>query len=701
MRRSRTMRLTMVMTSLIVLAALVAPDAVARSQSKWKPNSATRWEVGGGGDDFRTGYNPTEKQPKFIAGGHLATDDTDGPWLEWVTKISDLPSGIWLQAGMAVVDGIVYVSGGATNSFLALDAKTGLPVWRFAPDQRTDGYTGAYPASNAPVVKNGIVYATFSSGYIYALNAKTGKKIWSYRAKDGYKGAPPPGIDAGRCAGGLCDRGTGFSDAIHPGVVYPKIHGATGYCDNKVFFMTLSGWVYGLNAKTGKLLWKDYADGPDFPGELTWWEYPKGGTATVDNRSAGAGTRRFEAVPGVACLNGEVQVAGSDGHVRFLDPATGKDSTEGGGVGPEYDRIDAFGEPPTEQDACRNASYNCDIAVGLAVPPLGKSGGGDYVVTTLDNRIIRLKWDTHARTWHREYEAPLPFEVELGGIESFLLELSHGEVGFITQGVVGGPMALDPDVEGDGADPILYAGAQDGRLYVIAVNRDGDATGCLRPDDPEGPCLLARVGVQANDSPSTPYTVQDKGGPWDHDEMALSGPVLGGNILYVPTWDAKMTGFDVRNPASPKKVWQYEVKWDSTFQYPPFGDTYPEPFADIDNKIFSAPALLNGHLYLSANDGRVYSFNLHKKVNTVKNLVILGSGLVPFIPEWEQKLGAFDNVWTPADWYKNQVAPAGYRLPKAAGAAGAAALLLGNIVLLWWYTRRDEYTVEVSEEAPS
>ena len=698
MKRPRTVRVAALSSLLLVLAALVAPDAVARSQSKWKPNSATRWEVGGGGDDFRTNYNPTEKQPKFIAGGKPATDDSDGPWLEWVTKISDLPSGVWLQAGMAVVDGIVYVSGGATNSFLALDAKTGLPIWRFQPDQRTDGYTGAYPASNAPVVKNGIVYATFSSGYLYALNAKTGKKIWSYRATDGYKatGANEPPHD-GRCAGGVCDRGTGLSDAVHPGVTYPKIHGATSYCEGKVFFMTLSGWAYGLNAKTGKLLWKRYADGPAFPGELTWWEYAQGGTANPDNISAGSGTRRFEAVPGVGCLNGEVQAAGSDGHVRFLDPDTGKDSTQGGDVGPEYDRTDNFGG--TIADACRAASYNCDIAVGLAVPPLGASGGGDYVVTTLDNRIIRLKWDTHARSWAREYEAPLPFELELAGIESFLPALPHNEVGFITQGVVGGPMALDPDVDGDGKDPILYATAQDGRLYVIAPNRDGDAAGCLRPDDPDGPCLLARVGVQANDNPPTPYTLQGKGGPWDHDEMALSGPVLGGNILYVPSWDAKMTGYDVRNPASPKKVWEHEITWDTAFAYPPFGEKYPTQFADIDNKIFSAPALLNGHLYLAANDGRVYAFNLHKKVKTVRNLVILGSGMVPFIPEWKNKLGAFDRVWTPADWYKNQVPPAGYRLPKAAGTAGAAALLLGNLVLLWWYTRRDDYVVEVSEEA--
>jgi hypothetical protein len=108
--------------------------------------------------------------------------------------------------------------------------------------------------------------------------------------------------------------------------------------------------------------------------------------------------------------------------------------------------------------------------------------------------------------------------------------------------------------------------------------------------------------------------------------------------------------------------------------------------------------LLNGHLYFAANDGRVYAFNLMHKVKTVKNLVILGSGIVPFIPKWKDKLGTFDRVWTPADWYKNQVPPSGYRLPKAAGVFGAASLLLVAVVLLWWYARRNDYEFEIVEE---
>jgi hypothetical protein len=160
------MKLGVAAATVIAIAALSVPESVARTATKWQPNTATRWTVGGGGDDFRSGYNPTEKAPPFINGGHLGTGDADGPWLEWTTKISDLPSGVWPEAGIVAVDGLLYVTGAATNSFLALDAKTGLPVWRFSPDQRTDGATSAYPGSNAPVVKNGVAYVTFSNGWM-------------------------------------------------------------------------------------------------------------------------------------------------------------------------------------------------------------------------------------------------------------------------------------------------------------------------------------------------------------------------------------------------------------------------------------------------------------------------------------------------------------------------------------------------------
>lgn len=710
-----------VAAALLAIAGVVLPPtpAMAREVSPWQPNTATTWAVGPGGDNFLTGYNQTETAPPFIGCSTAScrkTGDADGPWLEWVTKISDLPTGSFPGASLVADDGLLFVGGGATNSFLALDMKTGLPAWRFAPDPRADGATAQYPATNAPTIHKGVVYTTFSNGYMYALDAKTGRKVWSFRATDGYtdKTASRP-ADADHPRRAALDSYTESSQpskrhpfgSVHPGVAYPKIHGRGAVCgrENVAVFMTLAGWAYGIDATSGRPLWKRYVDAPEFPGELVWPEYKIGGALKAENSSLGSSTRRFEAVPGLACANGEIQILGSDGHTRYLEPRTGKfgpyrcgytrpcESNGGGDVGPEYERLDV-NSSGAEQDMCAASGFNCDMAIGIGIPPLANSGtgpgakGGDYIVTTLDSRIIRLSWDEHLPLWRREYSAPLPFEIA----GTMPLALDHLEHGFIAQAVVGGPMALDPDVAGKGARPILYAGSQDGHLYVLSVSELG---GGLRTTDPQAPILLARLGISVNEEVETPYTRRGKGGPWDFNQHALGGLVLGGGVLYVPTWDNKMFAYDVRNPAAPKKIWEHEITWDTTFKNPPFGRTYAQPLADVDMKIWSSPALLGGHLYFSANDGSIYAFNLKRPVKTTRNLVVLGSGLVPFLPEYKEALGTFDRVWTTDDWYKNQVAPPGFRLPGGAAGAGATALLATNLIMFWWVRRRGDVSIEI------
>ncbi|MEO7804100.1 MAG: hypothetical protein ABIS18_06870, partial [Actinomycetota bacterium] len=104
---------------------------------------------------------------------------------------------------------------------------------------------------------------------------------------------------------------------------------------------------------------------------------------------------------------------------------------------------------------------------------------------------------------------------------------------------------------------------------------------------------------------------------------------------------------------SGKKVWEFEVKWDSKSQYPPFGDTKPERFIDIDLLVQTQPAHDGKNLYFAANNGVVYAVATQENIaKPRKNLAILGSGIVPFIPKWTEALGAFDYVWTPeGDWY--------------------------------------------------
>jgi outer membrane protein assembly factor BamB len=85
-----------------------------------------------------------------------------------------------VNAAPVVVNGVVYV-GGAPGDFvngniyrgevLALDAATGKQLWSY--EFPTAGYDGAYPL----IVASGIVYVETANGDIYLVNSATGFKI--------------------------------------------------------------------------------------------------------------------------------------------------------------------------------------------------------------------------------------------------------------------------------------------------------------------------------------------------------------------------------------------------------------------------------------------------------------------------------------------------------------------------------------------
>lgn len=80
-----------------------------------------------------------------------------------------------------------------------------------------------------PVVADGVLYYTSSTGQIYALDAATGTKIWAYKAK----------IDQERAEGT-------FYNPYNRGL-------AIGY--GKVYMGTVDGRMIALDAKTGELVW--------------------------------------------------------------------------------------------------------------------------------------------------------------------------------------------------------------------------------------------------------------------------------------------------------------------------------------------------------------------------------------------------------------------------------------------------------------
>jgi len=136
-------------------------------------------------------------------------------------------AGDTVYSSPAVVNGVVYIGGDLVTEGIvyAVDALSGVKLWSFS--------TGNLWVYSSPAVANGVVYVgsydhltSTNSGNLYALNASTGKMLWSY----------PIGTEV-------------FSSPIVANnVVY-----AGGGINN----------FYALNAATGVKLWSYQLDGSD------------------------------------------------------------------------------------------------------------------------------------------------------------------------------------------------------------------------------------------------------------------------------------------------------------------------------------------------------------------------------------------------------------------------------------------------------
>lgn len=145
------------------------------------------------------------------------------------------------------------------TNILAINNKTGNVIWK---------YTAKFTYSSNVVASNGHVYFMLherSSGrnYLYALDAETGNKKWSVKLQSGavqsitehndviYFGQPGVGFYA-------IDNKTQLIQWKYPetthGYSRPVVE------KNIVYFSSYEGYVYALDIKYGKLIWKRYLD---------------------------------------------------------------------------------------------------------------------------------------------------------------------------------------------------------------------------------------------------------------------------------------------------------------------------------------------------------------------------------------------------------------------------------------------------------
>lgn len=122
-------------------------------------------------------YGPVEGQP-VLAGNVVAFGDSDGMvygldratgFARWTFQL-----GGEVMGGGAYDGKYVYVAT-SYNRVYAIDAATGAWKWMY---QRDLAATFSVRGTATPVLRDGVLYAGFSDGYVAAIDTKTGKEIW-------------------------------------------------------------------------------------------------------------------------------------------------------------------------------------------------------------------------------------------------------------------------------------------------------------------------------------------------------------------------------------------------------------------------------------------------------------------------------------------------------------------------------------------
>ncbi|MGM0571357.1 PQQ-dependent dehydrogenase, methanol/ethanol family [Marinobacter sp.] len=197
----------------------------------------------------------------------IDTDNVDNLKLEWSYNLG---SSRGVESTPIVVDGVMYVT--APWSIVhAVDARTGKKLWTYDPEvPRSYGEKGCCDVGNRGVaVRNGLVYFGAFDGRLIALDAETGERVWETDTIE--------------------DREKPYTITGAPRVFKDKVIIGNGGAEYGV-----RGYITAYDADTGEEAWRWYTvpGNPDEPFENdamemaaeTWdpsgkyWEAGGGGT---------------------------------------------------------------------------------------------------------------------------------------------------------------------------------------------------------------------------------------------------------------------------------------------------------------------------------------------------------------------------------------------------------------------------------------
>ncbi|MBK5003364.1 methanol/ethanol family [Pseudomonas sp. S31] len=149
--------------------------------------------------------------------------------LAWSYKL-DLDRGV--EATPIVVDGVMYTTGPFSVVY-ALDARNGKLLWKYDPqsDRHRAGEACCDAVNRGVAVWQGKVYVGVLDGRLEAIDAKTGKRVWSVDTRDDHKRS--------------------YTITGAPRVVNGKVVIGNGGAEFGV-----RGYVTAYDAETGKQAWR-------------------------------------------------------------------------------------------------------------------------------------------------------------------------------------------------------------------------------------------------------------------------------------------------------------------------------------------------------------------------------------------------------------------------------------------------------------
>jgi PQQ-dependent dehydrogenase (methanol/ethanol family) len=172
---------------------------------------------------------------------------------QWAVQ---MPGASVLEATPLVVDGILYTSG-PPGEVYALDAKTGLQIWKYERRQKVVNPYETNPFSRGIAILGNRLFVGTLDAALVALDARTGRELWETQVADTMQGYT---ITAAPLA---------VKDKIIVGVAGGEF-GIRGFLD-------------AYDASTGKRLWRfNTIPGPGEFGNDTWpgdsWKRGSGAT---------------------------------------------------------------------------------------------------------------------------------------------------------------------------------------------------------------------------------------------------------------------------------------------------------------------------------------------------------------------------------------------------------------------------------------